>query len=116
MQIDVELALLDAATNEFGDIQSNLSSGFYLEDRTEIGWGLVIRATQELSDNFDNAIDGFLEPLSSLAEVIGSHKGVLRIGVFYDTATCTLRLNSYDRLAAFKLPLEITVYPSSDED
>ena len=69
-----------------------------------------------MSDDFSNAVDAFLEPLNSLVKVIGDHEGILRIGVFYDTATCTMRLNSYDQLAAFKLSLEITTYPSSDDE
>lgn len=116
MQVDVELALIDASTAELFYFQSKLPVGFYVEDKSDRGWGLVIRTTRELPDDFSNAVDTFLEPLSSLAEVIGVYDGLLRIGVFYDTATCTMRLNSYDRLADFKLPLEITAYPSSDEE
>lgn len=116
MQIDVELALVDASADELNGIKSDLPSEFYVEDRTDKGWGLVIRTTRKLPDDFGNAVDAFLEPLSPLAEMVGNHVGVLRAGVFYDTVTCTMRLNSSDRLVAFGLSLEISTYPSSDEE
>lgn len=116
MQIDVELALVDTSMDELVNLQRDLPSEFYVEDRSDKGWGVVIRTRRKLSDDFNDAINGFLTPLNSLVELIISHKRILRVGVFYNTATCTMRLNSSDPLTAFKLPLEITVYPSSDEE
>ncbi|HEB93943.1 MAG TPA: hypothetical protein ENI94_10875 [Gammaproteobacteria bacterium] len=116
MQVDVEIALINASANELKVIQADLPPGFFIEDRSDRGWGLVIRTTQKLSDDFSEAIDVFLEPLSPLVEMVSSHAGILRVCVFYSTVTCTMRLNSCDRLAVFGLPLEISTYPSSDEE
>lgn len=116
MHLDVELALIGASAGELTGLQSSLPAGYYVEDKFDRGWGLVLRTTRELSNDFSRVVDGFLEPLNPLAKVIGDNEGILRIGVFYSTATCTIRLKSYDQLAAFKLPLEITAYPTSDDD
>ena len=100
------------------DIQDNLPDDFFVEDRSDNGWGLVIRTTQQLSDDFSEAIDAFLEPLTRglLAKMVSSHAGILRVGVFYSTCSCTMLLSSCDRLAAFGLSLEISTYPSSEEE
>jgi hypothetical protein len=116
MQVDIELALVDASADELKGLQSYLPSGFYVEDRSDRGWGLVIRTTQKLSGDFSCAIDAFLGPLCPMIEIISNHAGVLRVGVFYNTITCTMRLNSCERLSTFRLPIEISTYPSSDEE
>ena len=116
MQVDVELALVNAPANDLKAIQDDLPSGFFIEDRSDRGWGLVIRTTQELSDNVSDSINVFLEPLSPLVRMISDYVGILRVGVFYDTVTCTMRLNSCDRLAELGLLLEISTYPSSDDE
>lgn len=116
MQVDVELSLVNAPANELKAIQDDLPSGFFVEDRSDRGWGLVIRTTQKLSDDFSDSIDAFLEPLSPLVKMISNHAGILRVGVFYNTVTCTMRLNSCERLAEFGLLLEISTYPSSDDE
>jgi hypothetical protein len=116
MQVDVELALINAPADQLGVIQDQLPSVFFVDDQSHRGWGLVIRTSQQLSDDLSDAIDAFLVPLSPLAKMINNHSGILRIGVFYDTVTCTMRLNSYDRLTEFGLPLEISTYPSSDSE
>jgi hypothetical protein len=116
MQIDLELALVNATENEIKDFQDNLPDGFYVEDRSDKNWGFVIRTIEKPSEDFSTAINNFLEPLNSLSGLVRSCSSILRVGVFYDTATCTMRLNSYDQLTLFKASIEITVYPFSDEE
>ena len=116
MQIDVELALVSATAIQFNDIEDNLPQGFFIEDRTDRGWGLVIRTTHKFSEELSSAIDVFIEPLMPLIELADDHEGVLRVGIFYDTINCTVCIKSFDRLAEFGLPLEISIYPSSVEE
>lgn len=116
MQLDVELALIDMSADDLNDIKSHLPTGFYVEDRSDKGWGLVVRAKQKLMDDFNGAINAFLEPLTPMINIIRNHTGLLRVGVFYNTVNCTMRLNSFDRLSEFGLPIEISTYPSSDEE
>jgi hypothetical protein len=92
MQIDVELALVNASVDQLKNIQDDLPSKFFVEDRSDRGWGLVIRTTQNLPDDFSSAIDAFLEPLIPLVKIVGNQGEILRVGVFYDTVTCTMRL------------------------
>lgn len=114
MQIDLELALVDASRDELVTLQSSIPKDFFVEDQTNRGWGLVIRTTLQLLDDLSDSVDSFLEPLSPLAKMIGDHEGILRVGIFYNTATCTMQIASCERLALFKLSLEISTYPSSD--
>lgn len=115
MEIDVELALISATPNKTTTIQDDLPSGFFVEDRFATGWGLVIRSSQKPLADLSDSIDAFLKPLRSMAGVIHDNGGVLRIGVFYSTATCTMHISSCKQLASFGLPIEITTYPTSDE-
>ncbi len=116
MQIDVELALVNATVSELKYFQDNLPGGFYVEDKSDRNWGLVIRTTQKLPEDFTAAIDDFLGAISSLVELINNYDRVLRVGIFYETATCTIQLNSYNQLLKFRMPIEISVYPSTDEE
>ena len=116
MQIDVELALINASSNNIKYLQSHLPTEFYIEDRSDRGWGIVIRTTQKSFDDFSATINNFLEPLNPLIEIISNSGGILRVGVFYSTVTCTIRLNYYEQLAIFRLPIEISTYPSFDEE
>lgn len=114
MQIDVELALVNASVGHLTNILDTLPSGYLVEDRSELGWGLVVRVAQKLPNDFNSAIESFLEPLSSLVKIIRCHGGVLRVGIFFETFTCTIRLKSYERLVELGLSLEISIYPSSN--
>jgi hypothetical protein len=116
MQVDVEIALLDATAAELTRIQLELPQGFQVEDRSDTGWGVVITTSRELPNNFSKAIDDFLTPLSALGDLVRTYAGILRVGVFYGTVNCTIRLESYDRLMMLGLPLEISTYPSDDDN
>jgi hypothetical protein len=116
MQIDVELALINAPANELKDIQDDLPSVYFVEDRSNLGWGLVIQTTRKLTGDFNDSIYAFLEPLNPMINLARKYSGILRVGVFYNTVTCTMRLNSCERLAEFGMELEISTYPSSDAE
>ena len=109
MQVDLELALIEPATVNFKILQELLPSDFYAEDRSEKGWGFVIRTTRELSDDAGAALDSFLPPLRPLTDTIKKAAAVLRIGAFCDTVTCTIRIGSCIDLAAMEISLEISL-------
>lgn len=114
-QIDLELALTEGSA-DLMTIQENLPLGFYIEDRSDRGWGLVIRTSQESSDDFSSALNEFFNQLLPFKDLIRRHKGILRAGIYYDTATCTVKVDSSVRFTDFNLCLEISSYPVSDEE
>lgn len=116
MQIDLELALTDPACILLEEIQAQLPAEFYAEDRSNRDWGLVIRATRAIPVDVGDAIELFLVPLRPISNIIRQAGAVLRVGVFYDTVTCTLQIRSCKDLGEMGISLEISVYPSSDED
>ncbi len=114
MQIDIELALLNASLDQLKEIENRLPPGFIVEDRTDRGWGLVICIIGELPDDVSGAISDFLQQLSSVTDIISSSAGIMRVGVFHNTANCTMEFNCLARLNEFGLSLEISTYPSMD--
>ncbi|MDR2260521.1 MAG: hypothetical protein LBE06_06215 [Azoarcus sp.] len=116
MQIDLELALLDTTEEDVREIQNVLPSGVFFENKVNLGWGIVIRVTKSLPDNICDAIDIFLDLIRPLKNIINSHVGVLRVAVFYSTYTSTIQLNSFEKLTEFGLKLEISNYPTLDDE
>ena len=116
MQIDIELALLDANLEDAEEFENALPSGVFFEDKINLGWGIVIRVTKSLSDNLCDAINTFLDLVRPLKQIISSHVVVLRVAVFYSTCTSTIQINSFDKLIEFGLRLEISNYPTLAEE
>lgn len=116
MEISVELALVDAPLSAKQSIQQKLPAKFLVKDHSDRGWGLVIRYSQKLPSELNEAINVFLKPLIPLIDIVGNNDGVLRIGVFFSTACCTLRLNPCEQLTELKIPIEITTYPAFDAE
>jgi hypothetical protein len=116
MQVDIELALLDATVAELEEIQRLLPNDMLAEPRFAQGWGIVISTTQNSSNNPSDAVDEFLNVLYSLKEIILRHNGVLRVAIFYTTIDCTIRFKSCERLTEFGLCLEISTYPVSEDE
>jgi hypothetical protein len=112
MQIDIELALLDATAEDVIYIQNAIPSGVFFENKVNLDWGIVIRVSRSLPDNICDAIDTFLDLMRPLKNIINSYKGILRVAIFYTTGMFTILLNSFDKLTEFGLKLEISNYPT----
>ena len=116
MQVEIELALMDAAVVELKEIRRILPYSMSAENRYAQGWGIVISTGQSSLNNPSDVVDEFLNSLHPLKEIIRQHKGMLRIAIFYTTVNCTIRVNSCNRLSEFGLGLEISTYPVSDDE
>ncbi|MDR3054184.1 MAG: hypothetical protein LBU53_02105 [Zoogloeaceae bacterium] len=116
MQVEIELALMDATVAELKEIRRILPYGMSAENRSAQGWGIVISTGQSSLNNPSDVVDEFLNSLHSLKEIIRRHKSVLRVAIFYTTINCTIRFKSCERLAELGLGLEISTYPVSDDE
>ena len=107
---DITLALTDYSKNDLKAIE--LISNYSIEDASENGWGLVISADSRIEGPLDDQIHRFLQGLLPLKKWIVDSSPILRIAVFNKNLTCTIRLENYKILEAFKIKLEITLYPT----
>lgn len=115
LEIDIELALLDLPESDFHGFSDQLPKNYILENKYDKGWGTVIRTKENLSNDVDDAINGFLMGLIDVSEIIKNNNAVLRVGVFYETVTYTFRLNRFDILNDLSIKLEVSTYPSDDD-
>jgi len=115
---DVELAIgaiKKGMSEDEGELFRNIPKSYTIENRFDIGWGLVIRS--ESSGDFGEVgkkIEDFLIPLFPLTKII--RKCILRVAFFSTTFTTTRRFSvtSLDAITKFKAIMEISVYPPND--
>ena len=108
---DLELALTDQSrlTEE---MVASLRLQFVLEDRSEQGWGLVLRLEKSDGKSLDDLMQRFLAAAMKFKLVIKSAKPILRVAAFNPNATCTLLLKDIDLLAKLGTQVEVSIYPT----
>ena len=117
---DVELAIgaiKKGMSEDEGELFRNIPKSYTIENRFDIGWGLVIRS--ESSGDFGEVgkkIEDFLIPLFPLTKII--RKCILRVAFFSTTFTTTRRFSvaCLDAITEFKAILEVSVYPTNDAE
>lgn len=111
-EFEIELALTKPTDDSLHVLERELSSSFHLEDRTHSGWGLVISSNRAQKQGLlEDAVLDFLKELMSVERTIKASAGILRIAVYNDAVTCTLRLHDFRVIVELGLKLEITIYP-----
>lgn len=115
MRVELDLALGTLTASELSRLKRDLPGNFRIDDRTHQGWGITITANYPIPDDVSMAIDGFLKSLSRLHAVIKKKRGLLRVGIFHHTYTCTFTIESTRQLADINLSLEISTYPTSND-
>ena len=116
IEYDVELALPQASTEAIGEIEQGLPAEYEFEDRCDEGRGIVIHRCDFAPSSATQAVEEFLAPLASLAGVLRASCGVLRIGAFHTTVTCTIAINSSVLLSQLGIALHVTTYPCAETD
>lgn len=116
VDIDIEVAFPGVSATQGSQLFGTLPKDFYFEEREAQGWGVVIATSRDLPEDVDDAIMTFLQPLERIATQISSARGILRLAVYYDTYTCTLRINCVGLIAEYGLSLEVSAYPTSGDD
>lgn len=119
---DIEVVFPGIAFDVLIDLaRDTLLAGYNVEDKSSSGWGCVISRGQcwegdrrELS----TLIVEFISPLNSLILDARDHVSstiIIRLGIYYDTFTLTLRFdrNALQSLNDACAELEISSYPSN---
>jgi hypothetical protein len=108
---DVELALLSPGQHRY-ELEQKLAASMSMEDRSDRGWGLVVRATSLQGEALEDQLSEFLGHLSGIEDLVRRSSPVLRIAVFNPSYSCTVLLPKLDRICAMGMQLELSVYPS----
>jgi len=108
---DLELALTDRSRLTDSLIE-NLRSDFVLEDRSEQGWGLVLRLEKSDGKVLDGLIQKFLSAALKFKSIIKDAKPILRVAAFNPNVTCTLLLKDIESFAELGAQVEVSVYPT----
>jgi hypothetical protein len=116
MRVELDLALGTLTASEQSRLKQDLPANFRMDDRTHQGYGIMITANYPLPDDVSMAIDGFLNSLSRLHALIKRKGGLLRVGIFHQTYTCTVTIESTRQLADINLSLEISTYPTHPDE
>lgn len=112
---DLELALNSMTDQSVANLKSLVPSNYHVENKSHSGWGYTISLVESnFTGDFDKEISEFLSPLEPLDELISSSSSVLRVAIFNDKVTCTVKLlESLELLVSNKIGIEFTVYPVS---
>lgn len=113
-EIEIEL-MLPGWTGGLSPNCLKLNADYFIEDRCDIGRGLVITCDMPNTGNITEAIENFLTPLKENAAVLRAYLPFLRIAIYNRAFTCTLNINCLPLLNLFGLELSISVYPTSDD-
>lgn len=110
---DIELALLrpDAIWQE---VKDRLGNACELEDKSEQGWGLVVRVAGLPTASLGEQLNHFLAVLAGHEALLRAGQPVLRIAAFNPNLTCTVVLEELDRICALGAKVELSVYPVDD--
>ena len=110
--MDIELALIELSKNNESNLINSLPNGYDSEDRSNKGWGLVIRASGNIDgENIDDCIKSFLEGLVDVKEIIFQSEPILRLAIYNKNINYTLTLKSFKILSDFNITLEASIYP-----
>lgn len=116
IELDVELALTSSPPSDLASLSNRLPSLYYCEDKSNLGWGIIIRYSGDLSGNLDLAVRQFLEGLCDEDLIPANGTNVLRVAVQHDFCALTLNLRTaIPVLNKLGLEFELSCY-SIDED
>ena len=114
METDIELALTRIESRCHEMLVEGVPDNYFLEDRCQQGYGLVLRSNLSRSDDeLNEKIYKFLEPILPLVSLLQDSGCILRIGVFNKSLTTTLFLSFtvIEALGCLNASIEISVYP-----
>jgi hypothetical protein len=115
IEIDIELAIPGYEKKHHNNLRGKIPHAYCIEDRSSIGYGLVIRRKSPKVYNEINAgLQIFLKPLFKMAKSITVHNCILRVALFNPIFTSTIRLSprSLHALGEINAQLEISIYPT----
>ena len=114
IEFDVELAITDYE-KKHATLHGKIPRTYCIEDRSKIGYGLVIRRkSPRVFDEINRGLEIFLTPLFKLAKSITAYNCIIRVALFspFFTSTITLNPKCLHVLGKFNAKLEISIYPT----
>ena len=107
---DVELALREPVRLSIDEIDQ-LKYSFLVEDRSENGWGFVLRAKKNNGQTLKEILEALVKMYEPFEACIAQCKPVLRVAAFSSNATCTVWLDEVSFFAKIGASLEVSIYP-----
>jgi len=107
---DVELALREPMRLSTEEL-SQMKSGFLIEDRSENGWGFVLRTPKNSGETLKEILQALVDACEPFEACIARCKPVLRVAAFSPNATCTVWVDEVSFIAKICASLEVSVYP-----
>lgn len=109
---DLELALINLPKEELQEISKVLPVRYLVEDRSNNGWGIVIRLDSENElASLNDQVRAFIAGVLPIRKWIELSSPVLRVVCFNDKLTCTINLDDFELFVSLKIKLEISIYP-----
>ncbi len=109
---DIELALINLPKKELQEISKVLPAGYLVEDRSNKGWGIVIRLDSENElESLNDQVKAFITGVLPIKKWMELSSPVLRVACFNDKLTCTINLEDFELFVSLKIKLEISIYP-----
>jgi hypothetical protein len=117
IRFDIELSVGDVDEATLECLLDILPATFYVEDRSELGWGWVIRPESIVGESESEVLGNFVRGLDDVrVHDVLPPGGVLRLAMFKDTINCTAIVHELSFLARNNVSLEISFYPSQFDD
>jgi len=114
VKFDIELAITDYE-KKHAALHGKIPRTYCIEDRSKIGYGLVIRRKSPRGYNeINRGLEIFLTPLFQLAKSITAYNCIIRVALFspFFTSTINLSPKCLHVLGKFNAKLEISIYPT----
>jgi len=107
---DVELALREP-TELLAEELRQMKSQFLIEDRSDNGWGLVLRAEKASGQSLKEILETLVKACGPFEVSIARCKPVLRVAAFNPNLTCTIWIDEASFIAKIGASIEVSVYP-----
>ncbi|QSA96123.1 hypothetical protein [Methylococcus sp. EFPC2] len=108
---DVELSLREPTSLSIDEID-HLKSNFLIEDRSENGWGIVLRLDKSNGLMLNELLRALIKACEPFESIIALCKPVVRIAVFNPNVNCTVWIDETACFAKIRASLEVSVYPA----
>lgn len=114
-RLDIELVVIESSPLNCGTMTTLLPPGYLIREAVGKSWKWVIE--EDVSDDslriLPDAVCKFVNGLSELVPRIGAGHSFIRVGVFFETATCTVVIPGavMGHLATLGVGLITTAYP-----
>lgn len=114
-EFEIELAIT-SPRHPMREFVNYLPGGYLIEDRSETGWGFVIRPNEQPSfGSVSEDMSDFLRNMEDMRKFLLGSDLILRLAVYSDSADTTITLDCR-YVESLGAKLEISFYPSVEQE